>query len=169
MVDWGNVPAWVAAIVSFLAWGTAVGAAAIAYRAWRLNTETSRTAQAMKIASWVEGSTSFELVVTNVSDLPAYDIHAQVDGFGELFARGVQRSNIAVLPPGATVRVPFILENALKSRNPSVFLGEIDERGTNSGDFRVRLEFADASGIAWERDYDGGLSVASKGRKRVWE
>jgi hypothetical protein len=162
-IDWGNVPNWIAALSGLLAWATAVGAAIIAYRSWRLNTTKAETEQAVRIAGWIEGDVSFELVLANTSDLPVYDIVAQVDGLGEFFAPNIQISSVSVLPPG-TVRLPFLLANAQKSRHSEVFLGEVDLRGPKSADFRVTISFADANGAAWTRGYDGGLMATVRGR-----
>lgn len=165
MTDWGNVPSWIAAMTGLLAWATAVGAAIIAYRSWKLNTIKTETEQAICVAAWIDGTrtASFELVLANTSDLPVYDVVARVDGFGEFFVRDIQISEVSVLPPG-TVRLPFPQANAQKSRHPSVFMGEIDLRGPESGDFRVTINFADANGTAWTRGYDGGLMTAVRSR-----
>jgi hypothetical protein len=111
-----------------------------------------REAQARRIAGWIEheprtkgGPAEIVMVVTNGSDLPAFNVLPNVlnPQSGEVYGAG----SFQVLAPGETRRLPL-------------FPGQYKPTG---GDFAMLVvRFQDAEGRVWERDSRGALRLESE-------
>ncbi|WP_406051307.1 hypothetical protein [Kribbella sp. NBC_00889] len=116
-----------------------------------------RESQARRIVGWLEDETldaksayvlggsrtRTVIVVTNGSDLPAFNVSPQA--YSPEIATASVAEYIPVLPPGETIRRP--LHGVVEAYNERPY---------------AILEFRDAAGRRWQRDEKGGLSLISE-------
>lgn len=153
---WGDVPAWISAIVSLLALCSAVFGVAQAWRVLQIQRagdrraldelrnrlDEERRAQAGKVSAWVstvhEGAAATAITnVRNSSELPVYDLRARVHLNGQV----VETLDIGVLPPSfEPLHRPLTT-----SGHPADLWG-------------VELAFRDSAGLLWRRGQEGRLT-----------
>ena len=168
-VDWGDIPTWVQAIVSFLALVAAIVAAVVAWRAFRLQRvqesraleelthrlDEERRAQASLVSAWLtqraEGNIPDDVAcvsVRNASLLPVYDVVAVIQTADtQIVSRAV--AEWEVLPPMDLAAERFVRLTTNKS--------------ALSGEISVSIKFRDSFGRIWERNLIGRLLLLSRG------
>lgn len=162
MIDWGNVPSWLA----FIAAGTAV------MFTWRaLSRERKRDAdrheddrkkQAEQFGAWIGRDASaqskfegdFHIKFRNTSGLPVYDVKFRIlnlrENSSQLFADELPLVAPAAkeqdyrLNPGTLSQLHIILQQSQIRKEPSVGYG-------------LEVTFRDSAGRRWRRDTDGKL------------
>jgi hypothetical protein len=172
-LDWGSVPAWIAAIITS---GSFV-VAAVTYRRSVLNEERD---QASKVSAWasapeepnekkyreseagdvyIVASLPVTLHVANRSDGPIYDIDLRI----------LERESwrIDELPPGAAQKVAVPVE----FRDRVQKAGEVPHRTSIAYELaKPELAFTDALGRRWQRTEDRQLrAVRLKHREIKWK
>jgi hypothetical protein len=160
-LQWGDVPAWMSAIVSLLALCSAVYGVTQAWRVLKLQRDADRRAeeklnkrlgderraQAAKVSAWIamvhEGAAAIAVAnVRNASELPVYGLTAGIHLNGQV----AETLDIGVLPPDAEpLRRPLTA-----SGRPA------DPRG-------VELAFRDSAGLLWNRSPEGKLTETDTG------
>jgi hypothetical protein len=156
MLQWGDVPAWISAIVSLLALCSAVVGVTQAWRVLKLQRAADqraleelskrlgeeRRAQAAKVSAWVstvhDGAATVAVAnVRNASELPVYDLTARV----HLDGRVTETLDIGVLPPD--------IEPLHRPLTAS---------GRPADPWGVELAFRDSAGLVWRRGPQGALT-----------
>jgi hypothetical protein len=158
VVDWGDVPTWVGAIVT----SGSVAVAALAYRRSVIDREG---AQASGLAAWVgrrnkDGSERDVLLVSNGSDAPAYEVSVQVLGMGEAFWFDELPAHAAIQQEFPSDHYSQSLYNRLMQAAQRVLPAEDVIRLLRQIETgpRPELEFRDAAGRMWRRNSEGRLS-----------
>lgn len=173
-VVWGDVATWATAVFTLAA---TIGAAIAARAAWRvLELERARDdraeldrrrAQAEQVSGWLDAKalparsalTVFDQVgvrVINSSMQPVFGVHALIhlpDG------QDVPCGSKAVLPPNETTSISI---KSAQDRVLSYLDGDAGERLRSNWpqsleDMPVVLEFTDAGGRWWRRNFDGQI------------
>jgi hypothetical protein len=185
--NWGNVPAWVLAVTTLLAFVAAAFAALVTYELLRIESrrvavavaelrqreEAQRRAQASRVAAWYgrwssvvkgPGMTAdhrewrrWGAIISNASDLPVYNVRVSLC--------------VAVDPcAGLTWRQGERFAGALRLVSPGQEHVEMpdsvrteEEANGNQPTWLVAIEFTDASGVQWLRDPWGRLGPADAG------
>jgi hypothetical protein len=162
IVDYGDVPTWIAAVATVLA---LVAAGFAAWASWNvLKRETQRDAdrddaerrqQANLVAAWhgvvphpvQRGAGLYRPVVRNGSELPIYQVGVEVVVEG---STGIVHMT-EVLGPGQW----FVTQSG--HFNFADHPTEKLRLHASSPGFQVAVSFSDAAGIAWRRDENGQL------------
>jgi hypothetical protein len=185
--SWGNVPTWVLAVTTLLAFVAAAFAAvatyellrvesrrhAVALEAQRQREEAQRREQASRVAAWYgrwssvvkgPGMTADHrewlrcgAIISNASDLPVYNVRVSLC--------------VAVEPSaGLAWRQGERFAGALRLMPPGQEHIELpdhvrteEEASGNQPTWLVAIEFTDASGVQWLRDPRGRLEPADAG------
>lgn len=160
-IDWGTVPTWVSAGSAVSALITAAVALIYARRTWTKSVDEARRKQADLVAAWVEkgAAGAFQCRVRNASNLPVYDVHVVVNGYGEVVVPGLGEWEAQIVPPadtGLTWEIPSA--EAERTRGPAVVYGEIDTRGVLAQDLLAEIRFTDTAGRRWRRSDQGLLA-----------
>lgn len=186
MVDWGNVPGWVAACSASGGVIAASFGAGFAYRNLRVaerglddRVEAERRNQANRVAAWLQPEGIFlKAMLANNSELPVYQV---VVGF--ISPNHDNGFHLSVLSPtaGATefVEVTGHITDA-RTRYPNIdaslavqgSVGKIKQlqdgkwvETFDTGPVGLTIAFTDAQGARWERELDGCLVERSANYK----
>jgi hypothetical protein len=185
--SWGNVPLWVLAVTTLLAFVAAAFAALVTYELLRIESrrvavavaelrqreEAQRRAQASRVAAWYgrwssvvkgPGMTAdhrewprWGAIISNASDLPVYNVRVSLCVAVEPSAGLTWRQGERFA--GALRLVPPGEENV---EMPDHVRTEEAASG-NQPTWLVAVEFTDASGTRWLRDPWGRLEPADAG------
>jgi len=185
--SWGNVPTWVLAVTTLLAFVAAAFAAfatyellrvesrrhAVALEEQRLREQAQRRAQASRVAAWYGRWSSVVkgpgmaadhrewlrcgAIISNASDLPVYNVRVSLCVAADPAA-------------GLTWRQGERFAGALRLMPPGQEHIEMpdhvrteEEADGNQPTWLVAIEFTDASGVQWLRDTRGRLEPADAG------
>jgi arabinogalactan oligomer/maltooligosaccharide transport system substrate-binding protein len=168
--NWGDVPTWVSACATLMAFLFAAGAVLIARRTYRLESERDRInaserrkqeaflrrSQAALVSAWWaedgqngQGKHSWAGHLRNASDTPVYKASLTIIGPGSRPRRKVL--DLQVVPPAQVPAKYHFNDLGLQED------GRHDQDGHPLADYRVSLRFTDATGIRWMRDEYGNL------------
>lgn len=165
-MDWGDVPTWVNAGVTFIALCAAVVAVRRSGALLRVEqgrdhqrdereaeqrNAAERAEQADRVAAWLVRDPSRPSAsladpnpvtanVMNESHLPVYDVELEFDG-----AFGFAKANLGTLPPGSAV-----LDPPQEVRR---------DDGTTTDELSLTVTFRDSAGRVWHRDEEGRLRL----------
>ncbi|MFC5061620.1 hypothetical protein [Actinomycetospora atypica] len=147
LLDFGDVPGWIEAIATSLAFAGTTSLLWIESRRRREERRAQTESQASKVAHWLDKSEAGEwsLKYRNASDVPVYRIrvHAYLNGV-DMGYRQMRR----IYPTGE--------EHTRRRINEwlnDIVLANYDEKVP----IWIDLVFADATGRGWVRDLDGSL------------
>jgi hypothetical protein len=180
-IDFGDVPSWIAAVTSLLAFGAAVFAAIFTWRT--LSIENSREArtekraeeeQANKIACWISDSDSenFELSghkykaigvnmnIANASQQAIYEISISL--FDKEAVLHVEKVSVIAPDSTATIPIPIEIVNRFLPNHLQNVIGTVTKQAENESkriaeSLQLEITFMDSKGIYWRRGRKGNL------------
>jgi hypothetical protein len=163
VVEWGDVPTWIQAAASVVLLIAAVVAGWYTHRIYNVERRRDdrfdrerRAHQASQVAAWADIPAKL-CVVKNSSTLPIYYValvYAVVDD--RRYHRLGSVRAFELLPPGTATRpIPDEI------RDSALWAQINDGLSRYESALRVRVDFVDAAGQHWTRDYDGRLKDGS--------
>jgi hypothetical protein len=170
-IAWGDVPTWIGAVATVLAFGAAAFAGWSAWKVLTLERErdadrrrADEAVQAVKIAAWPsvvrsdpvdpDSGPVWGAALRNASDLPVYQVHVE---FVPIRSSGGQHSVVLELvPPGE-----WLLSGVELYPRPGQPLLRADARDLPDRPYVIELRFVDAADRAWRRTWQGLLARGS--------